>query len=200
MQSLRSLMQEQLPAGGVLLPPGRNLHMEVIEVASGRVWMSVEPATREDYDVLLEGLDETMRGIGIGAANMDAALFQYSPDGEGESVRERLIDGRRFINVAIPGDSTSLPGGMTQIMVNKAHILGFEAGRTLAILSLPQGNFVEVVGSAENDDQLPLPDGANVKYIELQEPWLVVLPAPTTTLWDFSFGMRSFQGPVTLPL
>ena len=82
MQSLRSLMQEQLPAGGVLLPPGRNLHMEVIEVASGRVWMSVEPATREDYDVLLEGLDETMRGIGIGAANMDAALFQYSPDGE----------------------------------------------------------------------------------------------------------------------
>lgn len=130
---------------------------------------------------------------------MDAALFQYSPDGEGEPVRERLIDGRRFINVAIPADSTSLPGGMTQIMVNKAHVLGFDAGRTLTILSLPQGHFVEVVGSAENDDQLSLPDGASVKTIELQEPWLVALPAPTTTLWDFSFGMRSFQGPVTLP-
>ena len=130
---------------------------------------------------------------------MDAALFQYSPNAEGEPVRERTIGGHRFINVAIPGDRSSLPGGLTQIMVNKAHVVGFEAGRTLTILSLPEGDFVEVVGSAENDDQLPLPQGGSLKSIELQEPWIVPLPTPTTTLWDFSWGLRSFQGPVTLP-
>ena len=56
MKSLRELMQEQLPEGGVAVPYGRNLHMEVVEVASGRVWMSVDPATPQDYDILLETL------------------------------------------------------------------------------------------------------------------------------------------------
>ena len=199
MKSLQDLMKAELPEGGVAIPPGCNSHMEVIEVATGRVWMSVEPATQEDYEALLEVLDESLAPVGLGAAVMDAALFQYSPNAEGEPVRERTIGGHRFINVAIPGDRSSLPGGMMQMMVNKAHVVGFEAGRTLTILSLPEGDFVEVVGSAENDDQLPLPEGASIKTIELHEPWIVPLPTPTTTLWDFSSGLRSFQGPVTLP-
>ena len=95
MKSLRELMQEQLPEGGVAVPYGRNLHMEVVEVASGRVWMSVDPATPQDYDSLLETLDHSLRGVGIGVAAMDAALFRYSPGGEGEPVREREIGGRR---------------------------------------------------------------------------------------------------------
>lgn len=125
MTSLQSLMQEQLPEGGVAIPGARDAHIEVLEIATGRVWMTVEPATQQDYEALLEGLDESLRGIGIGAAAMDSALFQYSPNGEGEPVRERTIGGRRFINVAIP--------------------------------------------------------------------------TPTKTLWHFGSGMRSFQGPVTLP-
>jgi hypothetical protein len=31
---------------------------------------------------------------------------------------------------------------MAQIMVDKAQVLGFDAGRTVTILSLPQGDFV----------------------------------------------------------
>jgi hypothetical protein len=199
MKSLQTLMHEQLPEGGVAIPGGRDLHMELIEVATGRVWMSVEPATRQDYDTLLAGLDESLRGVGIGAAAMDAALFRCSPNGEGEPVRERVIGGRRFIHVAIPGDRTTLPGGMVQIMVDKAHVLGFDAGRTVTILSLPQGDFVGVVGSAGNDDQITLPEGGCLKQLELRRPWVVPLPTPTTTLWHFGAGMRSFQGPVTLP-
>lgn len=198
-KSLQTLMEEQLPEGGVAIPGGRDPHIEVIEVATGRVWMSVEPATQQDYQALLEQLDESLRGIGIGAAAMDAALFQYSPDGEGEPVRERMIGGRRFINVAIPGDRTPLPGGMMEIMVNKAHVLGYEAGRTLTILSLPEGDFVGVVGTVENDHLLTLPEGASLKQIELKQPWIVPLPTPTKTIWHFSAQMRSFQGPVTLP-
>jgi hypothetical protein len=199
MTSLQSLMQEQLPEGGVAIPYGRNLHIEVVEKATGQVWMSVESATQQDYDALLAELDESYRGVGIGAAGMDAAQFHHSPDGESEPVRERTIGGQRYINVALPGEFTPLPGGMAELMVNKAHVLGYEAGRTLAILSLPEGDFVEVVGTADHDDQLPLPQGASLKTLELNEPWVVPLPNPTKTLWQFSPEMRSFQGPVTLP-
>ena len=199
MKSLQTLMQAQLPEGGVMVTGGRDQHIEVIEVATGRVWMSVDPATQRDYENLLEGLDESLHGVGIGAAAMDAALFQYSPDGEGEPVRERTIGGRRYINVAIPGETNKLDGGMMELMVNKAHVLGFEAGRRVSILSLPEGDFVGVVGTAENDDQLKLPEGASLRQMELPEPWVVPLPNPTKTLWQFAPQMRSFQGPVDLP-
>jgi hypothetical protein len=199
MKSLQTLMQEQLKEGGVAIPGGRDPHMEVIEVAKGRVWMSLEPATLQDYDALLEGLDESLHGLGIAAAAMDTALFQYSPNGEGEPVRERTVGGRRFINVAIPGERSKMHGGMTKIMVNKAHVLGYDAGRTVTILSLPEGDFVGVVGTAENDHQITLPEGGSLRQLKLKQPWVVPLPTPTTTLWHFGSGMRSFQGPVTLP-
>lgn len=199
MKSLQTLMRERLAAGGVVIPGAREAHIEVIEIANSRVWMSVEPATRQDYEALMAELDESLRGVGIGSAAMDAALFQFSPDGAGEPVRERTIGGRRYINVAIPGERTKLPGGMLEMMVNKAHVLGYEAGRTLTILSLPGGDFVEVVGDTAQDDQLPLPEAARLSTIKLHEPWIVPLPTPTRTLWHFGDKLRSFQGPVTLP-
>jgi hypothetical protein len=192
-------MQEHLPEGGVAVPYGRNLHMEVVEVATGRVWMSVDPVAPRDYDLFMESLDDSLRGIGIGLAAMDAALFRHSPDGEGEAVREREISGRRFINVAIPGEPTVLPGGLMQIMVNKAHVLGFEAGRTVTIMRSPEGDFVEVVGNADQDEELPLPEGASLETVVLQSPWVVPLPTPTVTFFHFGRSLRSFQGPVSLP-
>ena len=161
--------------------------------------MSVESATQQDYEELVQELDESLSPIGIGAVCMDAALFCHSPDREGEPVRERIIGGRRFINVAVPGERTPLPGGMMQIRVDKAHVVGFESGRTLAVLRLPEGDFVEVVGDDHHDDQMALPPGGRIHKIELSEPWVVPLPTPTITLWDFSAGLRSFQGPVALP-
>lgn len=185
--------------GGVIVSGGRDQHIEVMEVATSRVWMSVEPATQQDYDELLLRLDDSLRGVGIGSAAMDAALFQYSPDGEGEPVRERTIGGRRYINVAVPGERTALPGGMMKMLVNKAHVLGYESGRVVTILSLPEGDFVDVVGTADHDDEITLPEGASLKQLELKQPWVVVLPTPTTTFWHFGTELRSFQGPVTFP-
>ena len=60
MTSLKNLMQEQLSEGGIAVPYGRNSHMEVVEVATGRVWMSAEPATQQDYDLLLKELDDSL--------------------------------------------------------------------------------------------------------------------------------------------
>ena len=197
METLDNLMKSQLSPGGVVIPGGREQHMEVIETQTGLVWMSVEVVTQQDFDNL--ELGDSLRGVGIAAAGMDAALFLHSPNAEGESVRERMIGGHRFINVAIPGEATPLPGGMIELMVNKAHVVGYSAGRTLAILSMPEGDFVELVGDAELDHELTLPKGARLRTIELKEPWVVPLPNPTKTLWRFGENLRSFQGPVTLP-
>ena len=199
MTSLKNLMQEQLSEGGIAVPYGRNSHMEVVEVATGRVWMGVEPAKQQDYDLLLKELDDSLRGVGVGDASMDAALFRHSPNGEGEPVQERSIAGRKFIHVAIPDKPVIHPGGMMQIRVNKSHVVGYEAGRSLTIMSLPEGDFVEVVGNAEHDEDLPLPDEARLRTVELQAPWVVTLPSPTVAFFYFGSGMRSFQGPVTLP-
>lgn len=93
----------------------------------------------------------------------------------------------------------SQPDGPMELSVNKAHVIGFEAGRRVAILSLPEGDFVEVVGDASEDESLVLPEGASLKQVSLQQPWLVSLPTPTRALFWFGRSMRSFQGPVTLP-
>lgn len=193
-------MQAELPEGGVAIPDGRNTHVEVVDVATGQVWMSVEPATKQDYDSLRAGLDDSLRGVGIGTASMDAALFRHSPDSEGQPVRERTIAGRRFINVALPGEATLHDAGMMQIAVNKAHVVGFEAGRALTIMRLPAGDFVEIVGSPAHDDELPLPEGATLHKVVLQKPWVVELPTPTIAFFCNCSGLRSFQGPVILPV
>ena len=70
MTSLKNLMQVQLAEGGIAVPYGRNSYMEVVEVATGRVWMSVEPATQQDYDLLLKEMDGAFRGVGVGDASM----------------------------------------------------------------------------------------------------------------------------------
>ena len=70
MTSLKNLMQVQLAEGGIAVPYGRNSYMEVVEVATGRVWMIVEPATQQDYDLLLKEMDGAFRGVGVGDASM----------------------------------------------------------------------------------------------------------------------------------
>ena len=61
METLDSLMQAQLPPGGVAIPGARDLHIEVIDT-DGLVWMSVEVVTQTDFDNLT--LDDTLRPVG----------------------------------------------------------------------------------------------------------------------------------------
>lgn len=196
---LDELMAQQLPPGGFSVSGVRGLYMEVKDTVTDLVWMSSAPVQPEDFEAL--ELDETLVRIGIARAPMDRAGFQYSPGAPDEPVRERVIDGRHYINVAIPQEMIppSQPGGPIEISVNKAHIIGFEAGRSLAVMSLPEGDFVEVVGESDGDDALVLPEGAVLKHIELAAPWVVSLPTPTRTFFWFGESLRSFQGPVRLP-
>jgi len=132
---------------------------------------------------------------------MDRAAFQYSPGAHNKPVWERIIKGRRYINVAsvqqmIPPTEAN---GPAEIMVNKAQVISFEAGRSVSILSLPQGDFVELIGDSAEDHKRILPAGGSLKQIELSDHWVVSLPTPTRTFFWFAGSMPSFQGPVALP-
>ena len=198
-KSLDDMMRESLQDGGYAVPGGRGLFMEVMDTATGLVWMSAAPVQMAEFEAL--ELEASMVKVGIAPAAMDRAAFQYSPGAPGEPVLERIIDGRLYINVAAPVEQAppALPGGPVEISVNKAHVIGFEAGRSVAVLSLPEGDFVEVVADDSADESLVLPEGGVLKRIELSQPWVVSLPTPTRTFFWFDKGMRSFQGPVTLP-
>ena len=198
-KSLDELLSESLSDGGYSVAGGRALFMEVIDRTTGLVWMSAAPVTMADFEAL--AIEAPLAKVGCALASMDCAAFQYSPAAPDAPVLERVIQGRLYINVAAPQNQIppALPGGPIAISVDKAHLVGFEAGRSLAVLSLPEGDFVEVVGDDSVDESLVLPEGGVLKRIELREPWVVLLPTPTRTFFWFNQGMRSFQGPVTLP-
>lgn len=188
-----------LAHGAYLTTTGRQMVMEVRDVETDLVWMSTEPVTREYFEELQ--LEAGLAKVGAASASMDCAGFQYSPGREGEPVLQRVIDGRAYINVARPLQPIfpEQPGGPVQIQVDKSHVLGFRAGRSVAVLKLPEGHFVEVVGDESQDGSLVLPPAGELISIELTEPWVVELPSPTRTFFWFEQGMRSFQGPVKLP-
>jgi len=60
-------------------------------------------------------------------------------------------------------------------------------------------HFIEVVGKPEDDENLVLPEGASLRKITLAEPFVVMLPEPTTTFFWMDDNIRSFQEPVNLP-
>ena len=201
-QFLDAMLRESLQDGSYAVAGGRDLYMEVMDTTSGLVWMSAAPVEMSDYEAL--ELDESLVKVGIARAPMDRAAFQYSPGAPDKPVLERVISGRKYINVAVPPPpkewtAPTLPGGPTEILVNKAHVIGFETGRTVTVLSLPEGDFVELVGEPEGDSALVLPPRGTLRQIRLEQPWVVQLPTPTRTFFWFGEALRSFQGPVTLP-
>ena len=199
LESLEELMQEALGEGGVLVSGLRGRHMEVSESANRMVWMTRSPVEQSDFEAL--EVDASYTKTGIGRASMDRAGFRHSPDRPEEPVRERKIGGHHFINVALPLEMkppSQTAGPMTGL-INKAHVLGFDAGRRLAVLNTPEGDFVEVVGDASDDEGRILPEGGELNEIVLHDPWVVSLPTPTRVFFWWHGSIRSFQGPVTVP-
>jgi hypothetical protein len=196
-QRALDLIGSQVPTHAVIIGGGASHYMEVTDTSNMSVWMCVTPVTQADYDSFV--VHTPLRKTGIGKAPMDCAAFASSP---GLSyVAERTIDGRRFIHVATPASITppSVEGGPMDVLVNKCHVIGFDAGRAVSILSNADGDFVELVGTAHGDEDRILPTGSRISQIALKEPWIVHLPSPTKTWFWMGKNIRSFQGPVTLP-
>jgi len=192
-------MHEHVPDGGIVVSGGRDAFMEVMDTSSRLVWMSASAVRVADYESL--ELEAPLVKSGVGRAAMDRAAFRHSPGTPDAPVRKRSIAGHLFINVAVPSAPIppKLPDGPMEISVDKAHVLGFDAGRSVSILTLPEGDFVEVIGESDDDDSRVFPEGGILKQIMLSEPWVVSLPTPTRAFFWWGESPRSFQGPVTLP-
>lgn len=198
MKSLNALMEENLKDGGVVVGGGAaDRFMEISEPATGKTWMCLEPVSKEDFHNLQ--LDENYQPFGTAIASMDAAMFQHSPVGKDTHVEVRQISGYQFAHVAtarefeFPKD----PEGPVEIWVDKAHTIGFRAGREVTVMRYKAETFVELIGDDRNDESLLLPEGAYLEKLTLNEHLIVRLPTPTKTFWWFSKG-RGFQGPVSL--
>ena len=185
-------------------------HAEVLEVATRTVWQSVEPMSREEFAQL--ALPEGMVPVGIGCGVMDAHYFRQSPGAEAPGpVRDRLIDGRRFIHCANPsaaGPERPIRDGPARLMVDKHHTIIFEAGRELTIIRTETGSdFIQVISAspegggllqenAVEADDFALPSGWHLRLEPVAERTVIDLPNPTEA-WFFANG-SSFQGPVIL--
>lgn len=199
MSTLGELMKDNLSKGGVHVNGGaQDRYMEVSEPATGKIWMCLDPVSKEEFANL--DLDDNYQPFGTAPASMDAAMFQHSPLGDGRDVEQRTISGYRFAHVATPGEIkfSEHPDGAAEVMVSKAHTIGFKAGRNVTVMKYNSEYFIELIGDDRHDAELMLPEGASLEIVELDNPLIVSLPTPTRTFWWFSKG-RSFQGPVKLP-
>ena len=184
-------------------------HAEVLEVATRNVWQSVEPISREEFAALT--LPEGVVPVGVGCGVMDAHYFRQSPGAAAPGpVRDRIIEGRRFIHCANPpaaGPESPIPDGPARLMVDKHHTIIFEAGRELTIIRTENGaDFIQVISAspegggllqdnAVEADDFALPSGWHLRLEPVVERTVINLPNPTEA-WFFPDG-SSFQGPIT---
>lgn len=181
------------------------LHLEILEPATGAVWLAQRPITQTHAASLQ--LPEGFVVSGIGEAVADLAYFRRSPGATADApLITREIDGIRFAYVARPGSPEPGFTGVLVIPVEKHHRVLYTAGRTLEIMDCGDGHdYVPLTANARRLDRDPsrarrprvLPPGWSVRTIELDTDLVVDLPCPTRAAFFFASG-DSFQGPVRL--
>ena len=172
-----------------------DLFMEIQNPETRETWMCCEPTTEERFSRLK--LSAPFVKMGCGLASMDRAAFAHSPQKPDEFTAMEC-DGEPFRHVATPIEIVppAAKRGPMRVTVDKHHLLGFDAGREVAVMEFDGKSFIEVIGSGEYDEELVLPEGASLRRHPLAEPLVVMLPEPTTAFFWFGAEMRSFQGPI----
>ena len=198
--SLEDLMRAATPESGRRLRVERDLFMEIVDTQTQQVWGATAAIQPEDWTQLTP--EPPFVKASMGVVSPDATAFRNAPDASGTPLKEKTICGHQFLQIAIGGrpKPPSRPGEPMEIMVTKAHTVGFQSGRNVSIMTIGDERFVELIGTAENDQNLILPNGGTVTQISLEQPWVVELPSPTRCfIWNWGKNPRSFQGPVELP-
>ncbi|MFT4615230.1 MAG: hypothetical protein ACI9NT_002382 [Bacteroidia bacterium] len=189
---------------------GLNLYGEILELATGKIWLCQQAFTVQAYDALT--LPEGFIKSGLGKTAHDVAFFRRPPTAEMDGPLETIeVDGRTFAHVAIPGTSDAnfslKADGLMVLEVNKHHSIMFAKGRTLEIMSFGDGlDYVpQVTEIAVGLPGMPfsskpaervLPDGWTVREVTLKEDLFVDVPFPAKVC--FFLSGHSFQGPVNM--
>ncbi len=177
--------------------------MECIDLTTQDIWMTVEPVDQTHFDQLTD-LPENHVPTGIASPSYDYCLFRQPGAYDGEPTEIREFAGHRWVNVARIADfgKAQEEGGPLRVKVHKDHVMAFDAGRELVIMTLDGKHYVECVGTGKDDDDLVLPEGATLTKMTLNHPFIAALPVPASTFFwlaNEQHEMRSFQGPVQLP-
>jgi hypothetical protein len=172
----------------------REPHCELLDTSTRDIWLAREPVPRAWFDALAP--EPPLVKAGWGAGCMDFAWFRRSPGAPADGpLATREISGRVFQLVArpeLPGAPRAFP---RRLLVDKHHVIAFDAGRTVALLCTPDGrDYVEVVRGRGAPE---VPAGWSLREVALRAAWEIALPFPTETWWLANGA--SFQGPVETP-
>lgn len=154
-------------------------HMEVMDTSNGDIWLHQSPTTLEAYDALKPEAPYVKSGI-AGAA-MDFAYFLKSPGASAEGPLEtRTIGGLEWSRVARPLDFQGFKPGPapTLIMVDKHHVIGFEAGSSLRLVRPPAGKFYVQQTRSPWPGNDVYPTDWELFTLALDEPWSIYLDSP----------------------
>ena len=185
-----------VPPENFMISPGQP-HMEIMDTRSQQVWQSLEPVLREDYDSM--EIEPHHRRVGLGFGTMDEHCFRRSPDATEDGPMELTeFAGRQFVRCARPDSPPTQPegaGGPTRLSVHKFHTLIYRAGRSVDVITLPDGaEYIHVIDGGDSKAPLELPEGWTLRTMDVTEELIVDLPTPTTA-WFFP-NRDSFQGPL----
>ncbi|MDT0596479.1 hypothetical protein [Glaciecola petra] len=176
--------------------------MECIDFESRGIWMATTPVSKGDFKKITD-MPTGFVLTGLATPSYDYCLFRRSTLDK-TTVTLKSFAGYDWVQNAYVEDmeDAEKDGLPKKGLIDKDHVLAFDAGRTLKVMTIGTNDYVEVVGSGRNDDQLEFPEGATLREIKLKTPLILELPQPTTVyFWFPAKGQetRSFQGPVALP-
>ena len=176
---------------------GPGLRFELIETATGRVFLSQEPASAAE--VASFHAPDGFAHILAGEAVADMAFFARSPAAVHDGPVDTLeLGGRRFAFVARPVESDRSPSGADVLTIDKHHAMLYRAGRTLDVLDFGDGTVATPAWSSADptatvtDDMLTV--GWTLRRVRLVDDLLTFIPNPAQVIvLDQAFG---FHGPV----
>lgn len=178
---------------------GLDLFAEIRQNSTGDIWLCQRPITMEVFAKLQ--LPEGFSRTGIGRAAHDVAYFRRSPEAKVDGILDTLeIEGWVFSKVAKPG---MLESGFVDVIVlpvYKYHIVQFNAGRTIEILTMEDGqdyvpNVTELSGMFhKTTKERVLPKGWKIRKETLNQDLIVEIPYPARVCF-FRSG-HGFHGPV----
>ncbi|MEO0323586.1 MAG: alpha/beta fold hydrolase [Myxococcota bacterium] len=169
--------------------------LEIIDNATGMGWMALD-MTRETYDALELSPGWTRNVVDIEA---DVGEFLRSPDDpEGVFTDASLFDHewRHVVSVRTRGMAVDPEGLLSRVVVEKAHRLTYDPGRTVTVLTSPEGaSYVLQTRDPERSSEVAtIPEGWTLEEAPTGDGLTVLLPAEVTLLRGDNGD--AFQGPL----
>jgi hypothetical protein len=171
------------------------LRAEIMDLRTLDVWLCQQPITEAEYAALAP--EPPFVKSGLGRSAMDIAWFKRSPGAAADGPLATLALGDFvFCHVARPRDFNGLARGdaPTRLLVEKHHVLGFEAGSRVRLTVQADGRvFVQQTIAIDGAGPPPVA-GWSAREITLHSPWVCALPYPCEVY--FFQNLSSYAGPL----